>query len=152
MKLNGKSIIITIVLAIVLLLVLLIEISLFISGPSAKYDAKVEQQIAAIQKDYQDIKDIQRHVFQYIVYIGQDDENIVWFNVEAKPIISKEKSTLKMDQARAEAARLYGWSDMVVSLGYGYNNPVYVIQANNCELLLDYDTLKEVYYFDKDVR
>lgn len=152
MKLNGKSIIITIVLAIVLLLVLLIEISLFISGPSAKYDAKVEQQIAAIQKDYQDIKDIQRHVFQYIVYIGQDDENIVWFNVEAKPIISKEKSTLKMDQARAEAARLYGWSDMVVSLGYGYNNPVYVIQANNCELLLDYDTLKAVYYFDKDVR
>lgn len=152
MKLNGKSIIITIVLAIVLLLILLIEISLFISGPTAKYDAKVEQQIAAIQKDYQDIKDIQRHVFQYIVYIGQDDENIVWFNVEAKPIISKEKSTLKMDQARAEAARLYGWSDMVVSLGYGYNNPVYVIQANNCELLLDYDTLKVVYYFDKDVR
>lgn len=151
MKLNGKSIIITTVLVVVLMLVLLIEISLFITGPSAKYDAKVEKQIAAIEKEYQDIKDIKRHIFHYIVYIGKDDEKIVWFNEEAKPIISKEKSTLQLEQAKQEAQKLYGWNSMEISLGYGYNNPVYVIQSNNCEVLLDYDTLKVVYYLDKDV-
>ena len=90
-------------------------------------------------------------MFHYIVYIGEDDDTIVWFNEEAEPIVSKEKSTLQMERAKQEARDLYGWESMEVSLGYGYNNPVYVVEADNCELLLDYDTFKTVYYLDKDV-
>ena len=152
MKINGKSIAMTTLLTIILLLVILIEIALFITGPSAKYDAKVEKQIQNIEKNYENIENIQRHVFHYIIYIGEDDENIVWFNEEGKPIVTKEKSTLQKENALAEAQKLYGWKDAAVTLGYGYDQPVYVVEANNCEVLLDYDTLKVVYYLDKDVK
>lgn len=152
MKINGKSIAMTTLLTIILLLVILIEIALFITGPSAKYDAKVEKQIQNIEKNYEKIENIQRHVFHYIIYIGEDDENIVWFNEEGKPIVTKEKSTLQKENALAEAQKLYGWKDATVTLGYGYDQPVYVVEANNCEVLLDYDTLKVVYYLDKDVK
>lgn len=152
MKINGKSIAVTAILIIVLFFVIMIEIALFISGPSEKYEAKVQQQISAIQKDYKDIDNIKRHVFHYIVYIGEDEDTIVWFNEEAKPIVSKEKSSLQLEKARQEAKALYGFDDVEVSLGYGYNNPVYVIQSDDCELLLDYDTFKTVYYLDKDVK
>lgn len=152
MKINGKSIAMTTLLTIILLLVILIEIALFITGPSAKYDAKVEKQIQNIEKNYEKIENIQRHVFHYIIYIGEDDENIVWFNEEGKPIVTKEKSTLQKENALAETQKLYGWKDATVTLGYGYDQPVYVVEANNCEVLLDYDTLKVVYYLDKDVK
>ena len=138
MKFNGKSIAFTTLLVIILLAVIFIEIALFITGPSAKYDAKIEN--------------IQRHVFHYIIYIGEDEDNIVWFNEEGKPIVTKEKATLQKDKAAQEAQKLYGWKDVKVTLGYGYDQPVYVIEANNCEVLLDYDTLKVVYYLDKDVK
>lgn len=152
MKFNGKSIALTSLLIIILFVVIFIEIALFITGPSAKYDAKVEKQIQNIQKNYDKIENIQRHVFHYIIYIGEDEDNIVWFNEEGKPIVTKEKSTLQMDQAKSEAEKLYGWKDVTVSLGYGYDHPVYVVKANNCEVLLDYDTFKVVYYLDKDVK
>lgn len=152
MKFNGKSIAFTTLLVIILLEVIFIEIALFITGPSAKYDAKVEKQIQNIQKNYEKIENIQRHVFHYIIYIGEDEDNIVWFNEEGKPIVTKEKATLQKDKAAQEAQKLYGWKDVKVTLGYGYDQPVYVIEANNCEVLLDYDTLKVVYYLDKDVK
>ena len=72
MKFNGKSIAFTTLLVIILLAVIFIEIALFITGPSAKYDAKVEKQIQNIQKNYEKIENIQRHVFHYIIYIGED--------------------------------------------------------------------------------
>ena len=31
-----------------------------------------------------------------------------------------------------------------VTLGYGYDNPVYVLESGNTTLLLDYDTLEQV--------
>lgn len=152
MKFNGKSVAITTGLCLILGLVLLIEIALFISGPTRKYEAGVQRQIDAIQSKYQEVSDIERHVFQYIVYVGVDEEHVVWFNENAEAIVSKELSSLQKEAALREAQKNYGVENASVSLGYGYNNPVYVIQAEQCEILLDYDTLKEVYYIDKDVR
>ena len=58
MKFNGKSIALTSLLIIILFVVIFIEIALFITGPSAKYDAKVEKQIQNIQKNYDKIEKI----------------------------------------------------------------------------------------------
>ena len=150
LKGKGKSIAITSGLVALLALVILVEISLFISGPARKYEADIEEQKAAIQEKYQNIEQLTRHVFQYVVYIGQDDQNVVWFNEEAEAIISKEKSTLQIEKAMQTVKNTYGFEGEV-SLGYGYDNPVYVVIYEDYEIMLDYDTLKVVHYMNKGV-
>lgn len=146
MKINWKSISITGVLLIVLCLVVLIEISLFISGPARKYEHDVEKQMQTIQTKYQDIQQLQRHVFYYTTYVGQDDKTVVWFNELGKVIVSRKKSTLDLAAAKQKAEEVYGIVNASVTLGYGYDNPVYVIVGKEGSVLLDYDTLKEVYF------
>ena len=49
MKINGKSLAVSIGLLAVLLIVLLVESSIFISGPSRKYEEKIDEQMSAIR-------------------------------------------------------------------------------------------------------
>lgn len=56
MKINGKSLAVSVGLIAVLLVVLLVESSIFISGPSRKYEEKIAEQMAAIQGTYKEIK------------------------------------------------------------------------------------------------
>lgn len=48
MKINGKSLAVSIGLLAVLLIVLLVESSIFISGPSRKYEEKIDEQMSAL--------------------------------------------------------------------------------------------------------
>lgn len=146
MKLNGRSIAISAGLLLVLLVVLLVEISLFISGPARQYDDKIDAQMAKITKTYQDIKNLRRDAFYYITYVGEDKDMLVWFNEKGKAIVSKEKNTLQTEKVKQVAQKEYGAKDIQVSLGYGYDNPVYVVDCSLGRILFDYDTLHEVYY------
>lgn len=146
MKINGKSITITVGLIVVAALVLLIEVSMFISGPSRKYESDIEKQKSTIRETYRDIKDLQRHAFYYITYVGEDAESIVWFNEKGEAIQTRKKDTRKDSEVVERVRKDYQAKDIKVSLGYGYNNPVYVITCNAGDILLDYDTLEEVYY------
>ncbi len=56
MKINGKSLAVSIGLLAVLLIVLLVESSIFISGPSRKYEEKIDEQMSAIRDTYKEIK------------------------------------------------------------------------------------------------
>lgn len=148
MKLNGKSISITIGLLFVLWVVGIVEISIFISGPSHKYEDDIAAQIAMVKKDSPAIGDVQRHVFQYVTYVGKADTTYVWYNEEGKLILSREASTYQEAAVLAKAAEKHTLSSPQITLGYGYDNPVYVITtARNETMLYDYDTLEEVYYF-----
>lgn len=151
MELHGKSLAITITLVVVLVVVVMIEISLFVAGPSRKYEAKVSKQEDAILEKYQNIEHLSRHVFQYTVYIGEDDGKIVWFNEKAEAIVSKEKKSLDNEAALKVVSDTYGLETAEVTLGYGYDNPVYVVTSGDVEVMLDYDTKKVVHYMDKGV-
>ncbi|MEJ8735885.1 hypothetical protein WKT02_00340 [Erysipelotrichaceae bacterium HCN-30851] len=146
MKINGKSIALSVGLCVVLLIVLLAEFSIFSSGPSRKYEEEVRNQMTAIQETYREIENLHRDAFYYITYIGEDSENYVWFNEKGQAIISKEKSSLQMNQVKDIAAQDYNMEDAEITLGYGYDNPVYVITDGVTEIRLDYDDLHEVYY------
>ena len=146
MKLNGKSIALSIGLCIVLLIVLIAEFSIFSSGPSRKHEEEVQNQITVIQEKYHDIKNLYRDAFYYITYIGEDSENYVWFNEKGQAIISKEKSSLKMNEVKQIAQKDYNIENAEITLGYGYDNPVYIITDGKTEIRLDYDDLHEVYY------
>ena len=76
MKINGKSLAVSIGLLAVLLIVLLVESSIFISGPSRKYEEKIDEQMSAIRDTYKEIKNLHRDAFYYITYVGEDADNL----------------------------------------------------------------------------
>lgn len=149
MKINGKSLAISAVLIIILIIVLLVESSIFISGPSRKYEEEVSEEMAAIRDTYKEIKNLRRDAFYYITYVGEDADSYVWFNNKGKAIVSRKKDTNQTDKVKQEVEKRYGAKDIQVALGYGYDNPVYVVQCSKGQILLDYDSLKEVYYLKK---
>lgn len=146
MKINWKSIGITMGLLIVLCGVVLVEISLFISGPARRHEDVIATQMERIKDKYKNIQDLERHVFKYTTYVGEDVKKLVWFNEKGTAIVSKKKSSLEMEKARNIAKERYHAQDIVVSIGYGYDNPVYIITCDQGSILLDYDTMKEVYF------
>ena len=51
-----------------------------------------------------------------------------------------------MKKAQQEAYRLHKLEDTEVSVGYGYEKPVYVVENDTYELYLDIDTFETVYF------
>ncbi|WP_278567832.1 hypothetical protein [Amedibacillus dolichus] len=152
MKINYKSILITVLLLIVLGVVLFVETGMFISGPQRKYEDDIRKIETTIMKNYRGIKNIQRHVFYYTVYVGENDKNIVWFNELGEDIVTRKLKTKDFEKVERSVEERYHAKHIEVSLGYGYDNPVYVVECDKGLILLDYDTLKEVYYLkDGDV-
>ena len=54
-------------------------------------------------------------------------------------------STLNYDKAKKVAKKEYGIQADTIVLGYGYNNPCYVITGVGSMILIDYDTFVRVY-------
>lgn len=149
MKFNGRNLLVTSGLIVVLLLVIIVEISLFISGPKQKYEADIEQVNKQIQTEYKAVHTTGRHVFAYIMYMGEDSNTAYWFNEEGKLMTSREKNTLQMETALAKAQLLYTMADATVSLGYGYDGPIYIVANEQEEVYFDIDTMEKVYYREK---
>ena len=117
MKINGKSLAVSIGLLAVLLIVLLVESSIFISGPSRKYEEKIDEQMSAIRDTYKEIKNLRRDAFYYITYVGEDADNYVWFNDKGKAIVSRKKDTEQTDKVKQEVQKRYGAKEIQVALG-----------------------------------
>lgn len=151
MKGSLKSISITCCLLLLLGIVIYIEIAAFISGPIRSYELKVQKQEIKIKETYPNISDIYRHVFQYTVYSGSIKQSIIWFNENGEVITTRKKENLSTDEVSKKAINDYQMKDFEVNLGYGYDNPVYVIVSKNREVLLDFDSLDLVYDLRKGV-
>lgn len=149
MKLHGKNLLITIGLLLVLGCVLLVEICLFISGPNLRYASKIDEQKEVITSKVEDITNIERHVFSYVVYSGEDASQVYWFNENGELMTKRSKSEASFENALARAKESYALSDPVITYGYGYKNPVYVIEDASAEIYLDIDTMEEVFYRKK---
>lgn len=136
---------VTIGLLLILFCIIVIEIVLFVSGPAICYDEKIAAQKDVIMKEYEDIEELDRYVFAYIIYGGQDKENYYWFNENGELLTWRALSKLNTKKAQQEARRLHGMENSEVSIGYGYENPVYVVENDAYELYLDIDTYETVY-------
>lgn len=149
MKLHGKNLLITIGLLLVLCLVLLVEICLFISGPNLRYASKIDEQKEVITSKVEGITNIQRHVFSYVVYSGEDTDEIYWFNENGELMTKRSKSEVSFENALAKAGESYTLSEPKITYGFGYKNPVYVIEDASAEIYLDIDSMEEVFYRKK---
>ena len=142
---NVKSIGITLVLLLLTCFIFYLGVAVFISGPKFKYEADILEQEKMIQKEFKDIKNLHRHIFQYTTYVGKEENRWIWFNEKGVAITSREDDTVRFDEAKRSVEDKYNTRVNDVQLGYGYNNPVYVVYCELGEVLLDYETLEEVY-------
>lgn len=135
----------TVTLWIVLILVVFMIWSLFISGPNRVREVVQQNRIAKIEKAHKDVQGISEHVFDYVTYQGYDQTTLYWFNAKSKVITTRDMDTLDYAKAKKIAKKKYNISCDTITLGYGYNNPVYEIRGSNKVLLLDYDSFKRVF-------
>lgn len=143
-KINGAGIAVTGFLIFLLLFIIAVLWSLNVSGPARAYEAKIAAQIEAIHKEHDAIENIERDVFRYVTYIGEDQEMYYWLNEEAQVITTREKKTRDDDAVLSAAAKL-GYESASIRLGYGYDNPVYVVNTGGKILLFDYDSYEFIY-------
>ena len=135
----------TVILCVILILVVLMIWSLFISGPNRVKEMVVQNRIAKIEKAHKNIKGISEHDFDYVTYQGYDDTTLYWFNAKSKVITTRDIDTLDYAKAKKIAKKKYNIKCDTITLGYGYNNPVYEIRGSHKVLLLDYDSFIRVY-------
>ncbi|MBP3851708.1 MAG: hypothetical protein J6D36_04115 [Erysipelotrichaceae bacterium] len=135
----------TAILWVTLILLILIFWSLFISGPNRVHEAQQEQSIARIESKVKGIKGITRHVFDYVTYQGYTEKKLYWFDINGEEITSRDMSTLSYEKATKIAKNDYGIEPVSIFLGYGYNNPCYVIEGKYEMILIDYDTFERIY-------
>lgn len=142
---NVKSIGITLGLLLLTCFVFYLGVAVFISGPKFKYEADIVEQEKMINKEFKDIKNLRRHVFQYTTYVGKEKNRWIWFNEKGVAITSREDDTVRFDEVRSNVESKYKTKVDDIQLGYGYDNPVYVVYCDLGEILLDFETMEEVY-------
>lgn len=138
----------TALLWIILIGLVMVLWALFISGPNRVQEAVIEQTRAQIEQQVEGIKGITQHVFDYTTYQGYTEKKLYWFDTNGKVITTRKMDTLDYDKAKNKASKTYGIKTKSIMLGYGYNNPCYVIEGSHSMILLDYDTLERVYQRD----
>lgn len=142
-----KKLLISLCLLILLGASCITVIALYISGPSIKYDSEINQQKEAIQqKEKETFISLDRHVFRYITYVAKTTNEYIWYDSEAKELLRRKSDKVNFELAKAKVAETHKLEDLRVSLGYGYEQGVYIVENSEYVVLLDIDSLKEIYY------
>lgn len=142
-----KRLLITLCLCIFLLASIITVIALYISGPNIKYETEIQRHIESIkEQSKEEFSSIERHVFRYITYVATTKDEHIWFNSENKELLRRKNDELTLDSALQKVRNDHSLSNLKVTLGYGYEQGVYVVENNEYLVLLDIDTLEEIYY------
>lgn len=124
-------------------------IGIFVSGPSRASALQEQEMIQTIETKSPEIKNVYRHVFRYIVYVGERDGFYLFFNEKGEQISSRKKHKENEQKVILELQNKYHMLDFELKVGYGIEGPVYTCETKQGIVLLDYDSLKEVYYLKK---
>lgn len=135
----------TVTLAALIVLIITVFWSIFISGPARIHEAQQAKVEAAIKKEVPGIKGLEENKFEYVTWQGFDDTTLYWFDNTGKVITTRPMETLDYDKVRENAGSDNDMDVESVSLAYGYDGPVYLVKGSGKMLMLDYDTLKQVY-------
>lgn len=149
MKINGKRFGVTLGLTGIIFALFLAIFALFVSGPQNRYEAVLEEKRQAIQEK-EDYQEVIRDVFRYTTFVAFDETHIDWYDINGKKIARREQSAIAEAAAKAQATALFQMQVETFRLGYGLEGPVYVLKEGDKTLLLDFDTLAFVYYYEGD--
>lgn len=148
-KWNWKSIILTIFLLLLLIVVIYSLIGITITGPYYAGQSEGNKVIEKIEKnEKEDIISISRHSFEYVTYTCETKKKYVIYNEKGERILSRKKTEMQLEEVNKIVNKTYpALAKQEIQLSYGYENAVYLIEDDNyTKLMLDFDTLEEVFY------
>lgn len=116
-----------------------------------KFDKENERLINKIKEKYPKADNFYRHSFQYVTYSANDGYYYRFFDKDGELIVSCLKSKADFAKVKAIAENEFNVEDPLIELGYGYNNPCYVIDQEDVILLIDFDTYEVVYYLKENL-
>lgn len=150
MKFYWKTLVLAFVYIAILGILLLFGVSIFISGPKYVNEANQEKIITKIEDQIKENSLIHRHVFRYVIYVVKQENRYLFFNENAEAIASRPIDQEAFSKAVKKMQEEYDLLDCNVQIGYGIDGPVYTAENEQALVLLDYDTLKEIYYLKKE--
>lgn len=146
-NINVKSLLKTTLLVILLLFIVYHAISIFISAPNQIYKEEENKIIERIKKDNTKIEEIERFSFKYVTYTASTDKNYIIYDHNGDKIATRKKSDAQFDKVKEKIEKNYpSLKDSEIKIGYGKKNVAYIIENGYTWLVLDFDTLKEVFY------
>lgn len=122
-----------------------VNVGLNISGPAHLNENAIVQVQQKIQKRFPAIQQIERHSFKYITYSAVVNDKAYFFDHEGGLIVEKMYNEEQKEKVK-EIALSKGFENPTIKLGYGYINPVFIIEEKEGFLYLDYDTLEIIFY------
>lgn len=144
---NIKSIIKTTILILLLVYIVYTFIGIFISAPNQIYKDKEISITEKIKKDNKKIIDVERFSFKYVTYTATTKKSYIIYDHNGKKIATRKKSEAQFDKVKEIINKKYpALKDSEIKIGYGKKNIAYVIEDGYTWLVLDFDTLKEVFY------
>lgn len=135
----------TIGLVVVLVLLVMGLWSLFISGPVRIHEQQETAMLAKMEAKVKGIEGLTSHQFAYLTFNGYTKSKLVWFDAKGNIITERKIETLNYDKVSKWVKKKYGFTPETIGLGYGYDNPAYIIQHHKTLIVVDYDTYVLVY-------
>lgn len=140
----------TALLWIILIVLIMVLWSLFISGPNRIKEEQERIVTQKIEKKVDGIQGLSMHLFDYQTYQGYTDSKLYWFDANGDIITTRKMEELDYDKASKTAKKEYDVDTAAIYLGYGYDNPCYVIEGKDTMILIDFDTYVKV--FERELR
>lgn len=150
-KVNMNKILTTCALVFLLFFVVYMFIGILISGPVLKKEDEIAKAKQKIVEQYEKIENIERHVFTYVTYTGEDDRRYIIFDEAGKKIAVRYKEDAKFDEVKKLLKEEYpNLVDCEIKVGYGKNKPAYIIEKAYEKLVINFDNLRVVYYMKEN--
>lgn len=137
----------TVFLILLLIGILYSFIGIFISGGVIKDREEQNTVVEKIENKNKKVKKVTRHVFKYITYTGETTSEYIFYDENGKRLAVRSKKETDFDKVKSILNEKYpNLADQKIKVGYGKKNPAYIIEKGHELLVLDFETLKEVFY------
>ncbi len=128
-----------------------VSIGVFISGPYFKHEAKSNKIEDKISENHKKVDSIYRNAFAFVTYTLETNKAVFVYDEKGELLLSRDKESLQYKEVEEFIQNTYPELQNVdIQISYGYDNAVYYIEKDYEILLLDYDTLEEVFYMKEE--
>ncbi|MEA5026348.1 MAG: hypothetical protein VB012_01675 [Erysipelotrichaceae bacterium] len=142
---------VTILLVITLILLVMFNISYFIGGPmllNRLADQQIMQNMERKEKKTSCAL-VSRFADDEVYYVALCDNYYIFYNNDPTVLAERHQDTLNVAKVIDLYANIYDLADATPSLGYYHKKPVYVLDSDQFELLIDYDSYEVLRYYQK---
>ncbi len=119
----------------------------FVGGPYYENAAQQQVIIQKIEENHEQPKSIKRNAFQFVSFTVFDDDEITIYDENGEYLLSRDIDTLQEEKVKEYVEANYPTLiDAPIQVAYGYDSIAYYIEHDLEVLVIDYDSLEELFY------